>query len=330
MDLVHAYGDLQSVPDESIAAASGRQGARNDVIEFKQEIDRGRDIWEIAQEDKHFPAAIKYHRGFQQYKHARTAERDFKTTTCVFTGAPRTGKSRAAFNFDQAFTAPLSNGAQWWDGYDPARHRAIILDDFHAAFPAHQLLRLCDSYPVQVPFKGGFLQFRPEVVVITSNYPPSAWYNWAEIKADINAFLKRIDVWWEYFEPETEAHKQLCKDREFHCLVQCKSAVVWHPMMDELIPLPDEHGEFPLYGVPKDEIPTIPVDDFVDHLNGLLKPVVVPESDEEDLNYIVEQEVSEGNPEPQPWQDYDEDVSDSDAQKSHISISSSSSSSSSE
>jgi len=328
MDIVYAYGDLQSVPDESIAAATANQGKRNDILEFKQEIDRGRDVWEIAQEDQHFAAAIKYHRGFQQYKHARTEERDFKTTTCVFTGAPRTGKSRAAFNFDQAFTAPLSNGSQWWDGYDPARHRAIILDDFHAAFPAHQLLRLCDSYPVQVPFKGGFLQFRPEVLVITSNYPPTAWYNWAEVKADINAFLKRIDIWWEYFLPETEEHKRLCEERGFHCLVQCKSAVVWHPMMDELIPLPSKAGELPLYGVPKDEIPTIPLDEMYEHLNSLMRPVVIPESDEEDLDYIVEQEVSEGDPERPPYKDYEDGQEES--QKSYISISSESSSSLSE
>jgi hypothetical protein len=326
MDLVYAYGDLQSVPDESVAAASANQGRRNDILAVKAHLDAGRDLWDIAQEEEHFSAVIKFHRGYQLYKHARTDERNFKTTTCVFTGAPGTGKSRAAFNFDQAFVAPLSNGSQWWDGYDPTRHRTVVLDDFHASFPAHQLLRLCDEYPVQVPVKGGFEQFKPEFVVITSNYPPTSWYNWAEVKADINALLRRIDIWWEYFLPETEAHKQLCEDRGFHCLVQCKSAVVWHPMMEELIPLPSKEGELPLYGVPRDEIPTIPLDDFMDHLNGALRPVRVSESDEDDLNYVLEQEVSEGNPEPQPWQDYDDDES----QKSHISISSDSSSSSQE
>jgi len=315
MDLVYAYGDLQSVPDASVAAAAANQGSRNDILDVKAELDAGRDIWEIAQEDKHFAAVIKYHRGYQQYKHARTEERDFKTTVCVFTGAPGTGKSRAAFNFDNAFVVPMSNGQQWMDGYDPTRHRTVIFDDFHASIPAHQLLRLCDEYPVQYPTKGGFIQFRPEAIIFTSNYPPTSWYDWSTVKADVNAFLRRIDIWWEYFLPETPEQEEMCNDREFHCLAQCKSAVVWHPMLEELVPLPSKNADdLPLYGVPHDEIPTIPIEERKAFLDSLMHPVVVSESESDDLAGL----------EPPPFQD---DEVPEDSQESHISISSESDSS---
>lgn len=327
MDLVHAYGDLQSVPDESIATASANQGKRSDILAVKERLDNGDDLWDIASDNTHFSAVIKYHRGYFLYKHSRTEERDFKTLVVVLTGAPGTGKSRGAFNFDSAFVVPASNGTQWMDGYDPGRHRCVIFDDFHASVPAHQLLRLCDEHPIQYPTKGGFVQFRPEVIVFTSNYRPIDWYNWLEIKADYKAFERRIDIWWEYFLPETEKDKKLCEEEDYHCLLRCVTGIHWHPQMDELIPVPDENES--LFALKRDEIPTINLDAQREFLDSLLRPVVIEESESDELANIPNPEDAPDRGEPHAWQS-DEDLSE----KSHISVSSdsedSSSSSSSE
>jgi len=315
MDLVHAYGDLQSVPDESIATASANQGKRNDILAVKERLDHGDDIWDIAADNEHFSAVIKYHRGYALYKHARVEERDFKTLVVVLTGAPGTGKSRAAFNFDSAFVVPASNGTQWMDGYDPQRHRCVVFDDFHASIPAHQLLRLCDEYPIQYPTKGGFVQFKPEVIVFTSNYRPVDWYDWPSIKADYAAFERRIDIWWEYFLPETEKDKNMCKENEYHCLLRPRTALQWHPQMEELIPLQDEGDSLDLFAMKRDEIPTVNLTEQKEFLNSLLRPVVIEESESDELVNVPNPDDA---PEPAPWQEF----YSSDPEKSHISVSS--------
>lgn len=247
MDLFHTAGELATVPDQSTKNAE--PGKRSDILAVKRKLDDGDDVWGIAQTDDHFGTAAKYWKFFLQYKSSRIAPRSTKTDVFVFYGAPGTGKSRAAFNFDKSFAVPASNGTQWMDGYDPDKHRVVIFDDFHASVPAHLLLRLCDGYPLQFPVKGGFAEFRPEAIVLTSNYRPEDWYNWPEIKADLQAFKRRVDEQWCYFLPETEADKSWCEENECHCLVKCEVGD-WHPQLEEFIP---RGGG--LFGVPTDAIP---------------------------------------------------------------------------
>lgn len=272
MDLIHCWGDLSAVPDHSVAASS-QPGKRNDIIDVKRKLDAGEELWAIAEDEQHFPTVLRNYKGFGSYKHARTEPRSHKTTVFVFYGAPGTGKSRAAFNFDNAFVVPASNGTQWMDGYDPSRHRTIIFDDFHASVPAHLLLRLLDNYPLQFPVKGGFVQFRPEAVVLTSNYHPREWYNWNDIKADFGAFERRVDIQWHYFLPETQADKDWCKENDMHCLIRADKGD-WHPQLAEFV----EHGTdsegTKVLGVPSDALPdTIPLDEQFAAYEALMQPL---------------------------------------------------------
>lgn len=41
--------------------------------------------------------------------------------------------------------------------------------------PFRLVLRIIEGYPVQVPFKGGFVTFRPKVVFYTSDCHPNGW-----------------------------------------------------------------------------------------------------------------------------------------------------------
>lgn len=273
LDIVHCFGDVATVPDLSVRAAASSQAKRNDLIDVKRKIDAGEELWAISEDEAHFSSVLRHYKGFQAYKHARTAPRDHKTLVLVFYGAPGTGKSRAAFNFDSAFVVPASNGTQWMDGYDPARHRTVIFDDFHASVPAHLLLRLLDNYPLQFPTKGGFVQFRPDAVVLTSNYHPKEWYKWNEIKADYSAFERRVDIQWHYFQPETQADKDWCEQNDIHCLLVSDKGD-WHPQLAEFV----EHGNDgkgrKVLGVPKDALPdTINLEDQFAAFDSLMQPM---------------------------------------------------------
>ncbi|APA62664.1 putative replication protein [uncultured virus] len=74
-------------------------------------------------------------------------------------------------------TPDKSGGTPWFDGY--TGQSVVILDDFSGEIPLPFMLRLIDRYPMQVQCKGGFLNWVPDTVYITSNVPMGDWYQGA-------------------------------------------------------------------------------------------------------------------------------------------------------
>lgn len=105
-------------------------------------------------------------------------KRDFITTCFVFYGDSRTGKSRLAHTFPDVYKVPVSygNGPAWFDGYDPHSHRTVLFDDFYGTLKWTELMQIMDRYGHQVHTKGGFVNFRPEFIIFTSNKSPEQWY----------------------------------------------------------------------------------------------------------------------------------------------------------
>jgi hypothetical protein len=65
---------------------------------------------------------------------------------------------------------------QWFDGYD--KHEDVIFDDMDVdtKLPRALFLKLFDRYPMKVPVKGGFRDWVPKRVFITSNDSPQLLY----------------------------------------------------------------------------------------------------------------------------------------------------------
>jgi len=84
-----------------------------------------------------------------------------------------------------------SNGTKWWDGYDG--HEGVIIDDFRDSWwELTETLGLLDRYTKPVETKGGWRQFLPKVIVVTSAKSPEACY--ASSGEDLGQLLRRIDV----------------------------------------------------------------------------------------------------------------------------------------
>ena len=83
--------------------------------------------------------------------------------------------------------------SKWWDGYDA--HAAVIIDDFRGNWwELTEMLSLLDRYGKQVEVKGGWRQFRPRMIVVTSIYPPDRVYNYETCGDEpIQQLLRRID-----------------------------------------------------------------------------------------------------------------------------------------
>lgn len=60
----------------------------------------------------------------------------------------------------------------WWDGYDPALHSVVVIDDICPAH-AYQLTNIklwMDHRAFSAEYKGGVMLIRPETLIITSNH----------------------------------------------------------------------------------------------------------------------------------------------------------------
>lgn len=85
------------------------------------------------------------------------------------TGAGKSKEARARYLATHG-TPYLKMLNKWWDGYQG--EKVVILDDItpdHTHIQ-HHLLQWLDHYPFNAEVKGGTINIRPEIIIITSNY----------------------------------------------------------------------------------------------------------------------------------------------------------------
>lgn len=106
-------------------------------------------------------------------------KRDWVTEVLVFWG--RTGAGKTRLVHELATDLYIHPGGAWFDGYDGQAD--VLFDDFGGSdFRLPYLLKLLDRYQMTVPIKGGFVQWAPRRIFITSNIDPNNWYSGAFIE----------------------------------------------------------------------------------------------------------------------------------------------------
>lgn len=149
------------------------QGKRSDLEEIQEKLDSGVTTTEIA--ETHFSKWVVYRRSFEAYAARKIVPRRWKTQVHIYWGPTGTGKTRFCQDqvMDSKFWSP--GDYKWFDGY--SEQEIVIIDDFRGEYPLPLLLKLLDRYPMQVPVKGGFANWNPRKVYITSNVNPNLWYD---------------------------------------------------------------------------------------------------------------------------------------------------------
>jgi len=177
-----------------------KSGTRSDLHLVYARLKEHVSLLEIL-EDK--PYLIHTFGSLQKVEQAILLEkrRVRKTQLLVFTGDARSGKSSTAIKFAEAcgdyFFMPNDGKEMWWDGYDPIRHKTIVLDEFNGSkCRATFLNQLADKFPLRVGVKGGFKPFLAERIIITSNFEPKKWYAFEEPGTNLcwEALEDRIDI----------------------------------------------------------------------------------------------------------------------------------------
>ena len=151
---------------------------------------------------------VKWSRQWQFLMSHVGPQRQEKPLVVWLWGPSGAGKSRFVAECVDVEHVFMTWSAQWYDGYDPSIHHVFCFDDFRGGdYAPAWLLRVLDRYPLKLPIKGGSVEFRAPVVVVTS--PSDVESSWQEVcqraqrQESIDQLRRRID--YERYVPMGEA-----------------------------------------------------------------------------------------------------------------------------
>jgi len=144
------------------------QGKRSDLDAFKESIDAGRSEAEVA--DDYFGVWSRHPELYHRYKRLKSAKQARDIRVVFLWGEPGTGKTRGVFETYPDAWINSDPSLQWFDGYNG--ESIVLLDDYRGQASDAFILKLLDRYPMQVPVKGGFRDWLPTTIFVTSNCDP--------------------------------------------------------------------------------------------------------------------------------------------------------------
>lgn len=163
------------------------QGDRTDLDETRERCTEEKPMREITTVSSYQQINIAL-----KYLSYNETKRDFKPNVIWIYGPSGSGKSRMARTLvtnDDVYTK--NDDSKWWDGYDA--HENVIIDDFRGSWwKVTEMLSLLDRYEKRVEVKGGFRQFKPKTIIITSIRPPQEEYTFGK-NEPCQQLLRRID-----------------------------------------------------------------------------------------------------------------------------------------
>lgn len=170
---------------------SGKQGARTDLAQLRDDIRSavsagGAGAALRVAFDNHpgaffmYPSGIRSAIALCQQGTVRTTAPNVE----IHQGTTGTGKTRQAFErFPDLWRSPPATrgGTHWFDGY--VGQKAVLIDDYDGkAFALSLILQILDRYPLSLPVKGGFTNWNPETIIITTNVLYQQWYEGENIE----------------------------------------------------------------------------------------------------------------------------------------------------
>jgi len=155
--------------------SASQQGRRTDLEAIHTLIRDGVGEEDIAEE--YFSQWCRYRQAFREYGNLIHDTPSVDRRVYLLRGPTGTGKTRFSYEFGSTFGRvwlSQTPDLQWFDGYNG--QSTAIIDDFRGECGFSFLLRVLDRYPLRVPIKGGFVEWIPDVVFITTNALDNYWY----------------------------------------------------------------------------------------------------------------------------------------------------------
>lgn len=173
---------------QEFGVCPGGAGRRNDLAKLYELIRGGADARTIADQ---FPSQyIRYRRSILDCIAEQAIERNWESDVRVLWGRTGTGKTRKVFDTHESKDIYVHPGDSWFNGYEG--QEVALFDDYNGSeFKLSYLLKLLDRYKMKVPVKGGYVQWIPKIIYITSNKDPQQWYTNA-LEEHRDAMFRRI------------------------------------------------------------------------------------------------------------------------------------------
>lgn len=171
------------------------QGKRVDLVQLVQ----SNSSWQACALSRP-DVFIKYNNGIKSYYQAKGVDyiiSGHKPTVIWYYGKSGAGKTRQIMSKMKEFHSqglrlwrrPLGSDA-WFDGF--AGQDVAFLEEIRSStYKFDDLLQLLDYDCPQVPIKGGFTDFRPKYILITSSMSPDTMYS--GVGEAIKQLTRRID-----------------------------------------------------------------------------------------------------------------------------------------
>lgn len=169
-------------------------GEKPDVkrkLDVVSEIKSGKCPKKIIEEN---PTIWRSLRQLIQLSSIMSTPRTMMTQGLMLIGPTGCGKTRSAVLIGQFLgveTYFVEPTMTWWDNYHG--QETVICDEFRCLQKPSDLLRLVDRYPLQLPVKGGFVNFNSRLVILTTNLPVEKLLGDLD-SATVNALKRRIDI----------------------------------------------------------------------------------------------------------------------------------------
>lgn len=114
------------------------------------------------------PKAWRYVRQMKDVRNLFATPRSHPTIGVLLTGPTGSGKSKIASIIASYVgeTSWLDPELQWFDQYHG--EDLVVVDEFRGGSTS-RILKMIDRYPLQLPIKGSFVEWAPEMVIFTSN-----------------------------------------------------------------------------------------------------------------------------------------------------------------
>jgi len=139
---------------------------------------------------------VRYYRVLKNIRedYAPTPEDLLDTTGVWILGPTGVGKSHLARQVLPDLYDKCCN--KWWDGYIPG-HGALLDDlDLTHAVLGHHIKRWADRYAYRAEVKGGTVNLRPPVIIVTSQYCPQQIWEELALQQAIARRFHIIEVRW--------------------------------------------------------------------------------------------------------------------------------------
>jgi len=182
------FGKNAIIEEWGVISPPSEQGARKDICKIRTEIIEGDgDIRKLLEEGSiENYQQLKFAEGLLKYR--RPVTRDAPHVIVKY-GAPGSGKTRSIMDqYPDVFR--VEPDCKWFDGY--VGQTVVLFDDYRSNMSWSYLLQVIDRYPIKLPVKGSFVEWKPNVIFFTSHHHPRLWYK--NRSENIDQLLRRISL----------------------------------------------------------------------------------------------------------------------------------------